>query len=107
MNEKPSEEEHKNIMLSHDQLLWKIVSSVERIETTLIGNAYTNNKGLVHKVDTHSELIESIDKRVLSLETISEDDENIQKKTHSFLGVAATWIAAVAAVAAAFFAAKK
>ena len=38
-----NEEDHKSIMSSHQQLLWKIVSSLERIETTLIGNAANSN----------------------------------------------------------------
>jgi hypothetical protein len=95
------EEEHKSA--SHEQLLWKIVSSVERIESTLIGSAYTNNKGLVHKVDLHEELIDDIDKRVSTLETSLEKDENSEKKTHSVWTIAAAWVAAIAAVLAAIF----
>ena len=99
-----NEEDHKSIMSSHQQLLWKIVSSLERIETTLIGNAFNNNRGLVHKVESHGETIESINKRVTTLETSLDNDEDSEKKNHSLWALAATWIAAIAAVVAALFA---
>jgi anti-sigma-K factor RskA len=89
----------------HKQLLWKILSSVERIDATLIGNSYTNNKGLVHKVEAHGELLEDIDKRVLMLESSLDNDENTEKKNQSLWGTIATWVAAIAAVLAAVFAA--
>ena len=69
----------------------------------MVGNTLNNNKGLVHKVESHAELLEDIDKRVLMLESSLENDENTEKKTHSWLGIAASWIAAIAAVLAAMF----
>jgi len=89
----------------HKQLLWKILSSVERIDATLIGNSYTNNKGLIHKVEAQGDLLEHIDKRVLMLESSLDNDENTEKKTNSLWNTAAAWLAAVAALAAAIFAA--
>lgn len=89
----------------HLELLFKTLASVERIETALIGNTLNNNKGLVHKVEAHAELLEDIDKRVLMLESSLENDENTEKKTHSLWGTIATWVAAVAAVLAAIFSA--
>lgn len=88
----------------HRELLWRTLASVERIETALVGNSFNNHKGLVHKVEAHAELLEDIDKRVILLEASLDNDENTEKKTHSWLGIIATWVAAIAAVLAAIFA---
>jgi hypothetical protein len=88
----------------HRELLWRTLASVERIETALVGNSFNNHKGLVHKVEAHAELLDDIDKRVLLLESSLDNDENTEKKTHSWLGIVATWVAAIAAVLAAVFA---
>jgi len=89
----------------HRELLWRTLASVERIETALVGNSFNNHKGLVHKVEAHAELLEDIDKRVILLEANLDNDENTEKKNHSLWGTIATWVAAIAAVLAAIFAA--
>ena len=67
----------------HRELLWRTLASVERIETALVGNSFNNHKGLVHKVESHAELLEDIDKRVILLEATLDNDENSEKKNHS------------------------
>ena len=81
-------------------VLWKILSSVEKIDATLIGTAYTNGKGLVHKVEEQGILLEDLDKRVGKIESSFQVEEKIEKKSHSVWGLAASWAAAIVAILA-------
>ena len=92
--------------VSNVQLLWKIVYSVEKIESVLIGNAYTNNKGLVHKVEAQGVQLDDIDSRVRDLEMTATQEDKSEKKVHSLWSIAASWLAAAVALAALIFATK-
>lgn len=104
INHEKEEENNRNI--TQQELLWKILASVERIDTTLIGSAYTNYKGLVHRVEEQGENLKSIDERVNKLEFNSEQGEKLQKKSHSVWGLAASWAAAIIAIIALIFSKK-
>jgi hypothetical protein len=106
MKHLPNQEDEQNQELSQQEILWKILASVERIDTTLIGNAYTNNKGLVHKVDAHEEKIESLDRRINKIELSNQTEEKLEKKNHSVWGIAASWAAAIIAIIALIFSKK-
>lgn len=96
-----NEDLHKKTMVSHEQLLWKIVSSVEKIEGVLIGSAYTNNKGLVHRVEAQGDMLSLLDDRVAKLEDVRINEEKSSKKNHSLIAIAISGVAALAAIFAA------
>ena len=101
-----SENEHNKGITQHE-LLWKTLASVERIETALVGNSLSNNKGLVHKVEAQGQLIDEINKRVVALEYIEETEEKTSKNAKSTWNTIASWVAAVAAAIALIFSFKK
>lgn len=96
----PHEQEDEFKKDENRDILWKILRSVEKIDATLIGTAYTNGKGLVHKVEEQGIAIENIDKRLREVELGSKTEEKLEKKSHSALGVAASWAAAIIALVA-------
>lgn len=104
MNQHHNQEEQDKI--SDQEILWKILRSVEKIDATLIGTAYTNNKGLVHKVEEHGIAIEGIDKRLREVELGARTEEKLEKKSHSIWGIAASWAAAIIAIIALIFSKK-
>jgi hypothetical protein len=103
-NTHQTQEEQK---ISDQEILWKILHSVEKIDATLIGTAYTNNKGLVHKVEEHSVAIDGIDKRLREVELGTKTEEKLEKKSNSFWGVAASVAAAIVSIIALLFSFKK
>jgi hypothetical protein len=105
MDRHTKEEQDKAI--SDQEILWKILHSVEKIDATLIGTAYTNNKGLVHKVEEHGVAIEGIDKRLREVELGAKTEEKLEKKSNSFWGVAASVAAAIVSIIALLFSFKK
>jgi hypothetical protein len=101
------EPEETNKQITQQELLWKILNSVERIDTTLIGSAYTNYKGLVHRVEEHGTILKTIDERVNKLEFSSVSEEKVSKKSNSFLATVASWVAIIIAALALIFSSKK
>ena len=93
-------QEEQDKPISDQEILWKILHSVEKIDSVLIGTAYTNNKGLVHKVEEHSTAIESLDKRLSAVEFSSKTEEKLEKKSHSFWGVVAAVSASIVSILA-------
>jgi hypothetical protein len=100
-------QEEQEKIVSDQEILWKILHSVEKIDATLIGTAYTNNKGLVHKVEEHGVAIEGIDKRLREVELGAKTEEKLEKKSHSFWAVAASVVAAIVSFIAFVFSFKK
>ena len=100
-------QEEQDKPITDQEILWKILHSVEKIDSVLIGTAYTNNKGLVHKVEEHSVAIGNIDKRLREVELGAKTEEKLEKKSNSFWGVAASVAAAIVAFIALIFSFKK
>jgi len=100
-------QEEQDKPITDQEILWKILHSVEKIDSVLIGTAYTNNKGLVHKVEEHGIAIEGIDKRLREVELGAKTEEKLEKKSNSFWGVAASVAAAIVAFIALIFSFKK
>ncbi len=92
------EEQEKPI--SDKDILWRILTSVEKIDAVLIGTAYTNHKGLTHKVEEQGAAIENLDKRLSAVEFSSKTEEKLEKKSHSFWGVVAAVSASIVSILA-------